>query len=153
MLGPLKMVVKKRGARLKLWLLLTRCLSTGHVSITIMLSMTAEALLQALQQAWYSVGCATSHEVHSDKGSNIVPLTDAVSDQSEDLNTTGILNELKGVLQKKNILFKQCPAYSHHRMGAVERICGLVKIALKRSQLKDKSLMLQDWLYVVKRIE
>ena len=118
-----------------------------------MLSMTAEALLQALQQAWYSVGCATSHEVHSEKCSNIVPLTEAVSDQSEDLNTTSILSELKGVLQKKNILFKQCPANSHHRMGAVERVCGLVKIALKRSQLKDKSLMLQDWLYVVKRIE
>ena len=62
-LGPLKAVEKKRGARLKLWLLLTRCLSTGHTSITPMMSMPSKALLQALQQAWYGVGCTFSHTI------------------------------------------------------------------------------------------
>ena len=155
-MGHFRLRVRKRGKHEKIWWLIAGCQATRYCKIVPLLNLTASAVLMALEQIWYELGCNTSYIIFSDFGSQIVPLITTIDDDDEQAmevqQSQKLASDLKLLLQKKKIIYKPHPPKSQWRNSIIESLCKLSKQCMKRSQLKDKSFYIQEWYYITSRI-
>ena len=124
--------------------------------MSLLQDMTANSVLMGLETIWWNLGLSQSFIVESDAGSNLIPLSTTVLEQEEQIGNAEkqqkLISDLKLLLQKKKIIFKPNISSSQNRNSLAESLIKIVKSCLKRSQLKDKTMTIHQWGYVISRI-
>ena len=134
----------------KIYCLILTCMWSRFSILTLLTSLTADAVLMAIREAANSIGGNLPHIILSDSATNFLPLQKA--DDDANMSTT-LASQLKKLLLSNRIVLKTSSPKSSWRQSKAEIMVSLWKQNLKRSQLYQKKLDITEWNYCMKRIQ
>ena len=150
--GPL-LCKLTRNITKKFWIGVFSCAWSRHLTLTMLLDMTAAGFLQALKTMSYQNGGSWPRFLHADFGSNIVGITkiDDREDEEEDEDKIPSLDiaSLSHVLGENKIELKLSSPAAPWRQGASESLNKVLAQTLKRTNITSQNYHLTQWTHLL----
>ena len=139
-----------RNIKKKFWVALFSCAWSRHVTLTMLLDMTAAEFLQALKTVSYQNAGSMPRYLHADFGTNIVGIT-KIDDRENEEDADPVLDvqSLAHVLGENKIELKLSSAGAPWRQGASESLCKVLGQTLKRTNLTSQNYHLTQWTHLL----
>ena len=137
----------------KIWLILLTCVVTRYSVCVILENMKASSILMGLKSCFLQVGGVQNCVLHSDRGSNLIPLMKLDAEErgetGAEVDEEELVTGLRKTLHRNNIVLKTNLAASSWRAGMVEIKVKQLKLSLERSGVLHKTHSLQKWQYLI----
>ena len=147
MIGPVKIKKKRAGPPARGYILILTCLWSRFTSFVIMQDMTAASVLKAILIAANTAGGSVPSSLHTDRGSNFLPVQHLDTEDGEN-----IIRDLKSQLLRHKITLKTSSAKSPWRQAVAEKLVDVFKRTLDRADLKNKSYSPMDWQFICSKM-
>ena len=137
-----------RNQKQKCWILTTSDIFTRYTTYTLISSMTANAVLQGIKTAAYSIGGRLPKFLYTDWGTNYVPIQGIGASEDEDKQKLKV-TELSNLLESANINLIISSPKAPWRQGGVECMHKIFIKAMKRANLTANSYDIVEWVHIL----